>query len=209
MSYNGHNPNNAYNNRFRWWYEAIADLQLANPDLTQGQIAEKLGKHQSTISCIINSDAYKMYFAIRRQEFTRIHDHKITSGLVNVAERGLNLILDVMEKKKDQLPLPLLQEVTDGALQRLGFGVQKSPAAVNVNVNDNRSVSISATPQELLEAREQIRNVEQMRLVEGPRPQLSAPNGKEEGSNLSEGSRAPSDVDDEEVIGDHPRIVAP
>lgn len=174
---------NPYNDRFRWWYESIADLQLSRPNMTQGEIAAELGKHQNTISQILNSDSYRLYFSQRRQRFSAVHDDKIARGLTAVAEKAVELLLSTMEEKKTQLGAETTMRIAESALTKLGYGVPNSPL-VSVNNVDNRQVTVSVSREELLGAQQKLRSVEQMRLVEGPRVQLLPPE-KEGGSGLS------------------------
>lgn len=52
-------------------HQAIADLRLANPEMSQGDIAQRLGYTQTWVSMVECSDSFKAYFAGRRAEFEK------------------------------------------------------------------------------------------------------------------------------------------
>lgn len=154
--------------KLRWWYESIADLMLAKPHLTQQEIAAELGKHPNTIGQIIKSDAFQAYFSQRRAAFRAIHDASIVSKTTEIAELGLDLMLEQMKTKRDAIPLARVVAVTESALDRLGFTPKSMQQNVNVNVNNGQQnvTQITVTKEALDEARAAHRAVEQMKLRE-------------------------------------------
>lgn len=157
----------AYNGRWRWWYASISDALIADPTITYAAIAAKLGKGPNTISMIANSDMFRTYHAKRMEEFRAAHDTRIRTRLTDVAEMGLDLILISMERKKDQVPMEILAEVTTGALDRLGYGTKASPQVVINNNADQRSVTIQGVSAAgLEEARLALRKAEELRAIE-------------------------------------------
>jgi hypothetical protein len=150
--------------RWRWWYESISDWMIANPGGRLYECAAYLQKSPNTISVIVNSNAFKDFHALRRREWRERHDETIISKTTEVAEMGLDLILDRMKSKRDQIPLSTLKEVTGDALQRLGYTSAPPPGAAGVNVTGNATfVTVSA--QDLAEARAVVRQQEQKRLL--------------------------------------------
>lgn len=158
------NAANKWNTRWRWWYEGIADALIENPSVTTQELCDRFSKAPSTISQIRNSDNFKTYYAARRAEWTKNHDHAIIHKLTKVAEASLDTILTVLEKKKDTIPLVDLQRGADSALQRLGFGVAPSVPPGGGVVNNGLMV-VAVNPDTLAEARAAIRQVEQKRLA--------------------------------------------
>ena len=69
-----------------------------------------------------------------------------------------------LEKKRENVPLPLLSEIVNSALDRLGYSPKKEPTtAVQVNVNSQQVVA-PVSAEALGAARETLRLVEQRKL---------------------------------------------
>jgi hypothetical protein len=161
------NTNSAYNGRWSWWYSAIADALIENPDSTITAIATKLNRHPGTIGQIMKSDMFVEYYARRKQAFHALHDHRIKSRLTDVATEGLDQILNVLKTKKDQVPLRQLESITTSVLDRLGYGTTTPAPSVVVNNNvDARQQSVSlsgVSASDLEEARMALRAAEAQR----------------------------------------------
>jgi hypothetical protein len=163
----GSSATNPYATRWRWWYAAISDAMLANPQATSQEIAKSLGRAASTISMIANTDLFRDYHSQRRQEFQKSHDFVLSGKLNKVAEKGLDLILEVMEKKRDTVPLTHLIAITNSSLENLGYG-PKAPPSAPVQVNVHQQVAVPVSAGALEEAREALRRAESKRLSEPP-----------------------------------------
>jgi hypothetical protein len=122
--------------KMRWWYESLADYMVTNPSATQNDMAMNFGKAESTISTIVNSDAFKAYLRQRRAVHVEKLDGEVREKLFKAANRSLDHMLDVLEKKRDTIPLEMLQRVADSSLKNLGYGVTP-PGGTTVNVNAN------------------------------------------------------------------------
>jgi len=182
------NPNNPYEGRWRWWYSAIADYMLANPGATHAAIAKALGRGTTTVSMIVVTDAFKTYYDMRKCEFQLRHNERLSAKISRVAEASLDLISAKLEKKGDQVPMEMLEQLATSSLDRLGFGPQKVPSiVVNQNVDQSRSnITVSITALE--EARSALRMVEQQRAIQG-RPSLnSTPDNETIGGALIDGA---------------------
>jgi hypothetical protein len=158
----------AYNGRWMWWYSAIADELIANPDLSVAEIAKKLNRHPNTIGQIMKSDMFVEYYSRRKQAFHALHDHRIRSRMTDVATEGLDAILTTLKQKKDQIPLRQLESITTSVLDRLGYGTQTAAPSVVVNQTvDNRQQSVvlpsGVTASDLEEARMALRQAEARR----------------------------------------------
>lgn len=153
--------------KMRWWYEHLADYMIAHPDHRQNDIAAHFNRSPGTISVIINTDAFKAYLRQRRGEYESALDQDVRGKLMNVASRGLDFLLEGLEKKRDSIPINVLQDVVDKSLKNLGYGAtQSSGPAVNVNVNaPQQNVPVAVTLADLDEARKALRASQ-----EAPRP---------------------------------------
>lgn len=150
--------------RYRWWYDGIIDWMIANPGRKLYECAEHFGKGQSTISLIVNSDAFKMRLAERRKEFEHIHDAAIIGKTTEVALRALDIMLDQMDKKRDKIPLREANEIAVSALKRLGYGEKPG---TTVNIGQGAGATVVQISRETLEAsRSAIRQVQEQRLLD-------------------------------------------
>lgn len=158
------------NSRWRWWYVSIADIMIRHPSATDAEIASFLNRHPGTITSIKNSDAFKVYFSQRQADFAKTHDTSITNKLTEVAEKGLDIILQVLEKKQDKLSFGELMSVTTAALNRVGHPeVTKTTGAggpsVQVNVG-NQQVVAPISREELERSRDLMRASQRAKILE-------------------------------------------
>lgn len=144
---------NPYQGRWRWWYASIADWMLDNPGGTMMDCAKAIGRGHSTVSMIVLTDLFKAHLALRRKEWEARHDRVLATKLQLVANKSLDLVVEVLDSKRDKVPLQQLQSIAEGALDRLGYGVQaKNGVTINNNV-----VAANIRPQVTLEELEAAR----------------------------------------------------
>lgn len=161
----------------KWWHTAIIDDMLQYPLASNVERAARLGYSASYISIITNSDMFKAAYAARRAEVTQALDTSIVHKQMKVADQSLDLMLETLQKKRDAIPFPVLADVHDKTMNRLGYGVKPGQGGVNINVNaPNGRVAVLPTvsPEQLAEARDALRRVEQMRATESPLLELKA-----------------------------------
>jgi len=149
--------------RYRWWYDGIIDWMIANPGKKLYDCAAHFNKAQSTISLIVNSDAFKMRLAERRREFEGLHDAAIIGKTTEVALKALDIMLDQMEKKRDKIPLKDANEIANTALKRLGYG--EKPTTVNIGAGAGSTV-LQISRETLEASRNSIRHQQEQRLLE-------------------------------------------
>lgn len=140
------------------WYDGIIDDMFANPGTTWADLARRLGRSHAVISTIVTSDLFKARYAQRRADFDRAIQEKLTGKLVQVASAALDHTLTVLEKKRESIPLPQLQEITNASLDRLGYAPQKHVPQTVVNVTQQNAGVVS--PEALARAREHLRSIE-------------------------------------------------
>ena len=158
---------NPYNGRWRWWYSAIADKMIANPHATLKEIAASLDKTPTTISYIINSDAYKAYLEVRKAEWRERHDFALLDKTARVAEASLDILLETLEKKRSNIPVESVMRVVESSLDRLGYAPKSTNGpAVSVHVQQNAVVAPPVDATLLAEARQAMRAVEARRARE-------------------------------------------
>jgi hypothetical protein len=173
------------------WYDSIIDDILANPGTRLKDTAARLGRAATTISSVVSSDLFKARWVQRREQFNQALDERLTRKLAAVAEKGLDAQIEILEKKRDTIPLPVLNETVKNSLDRLGYG--PSPTAPPPVVVNNNVVSAEA----LAKARENLKTIEGKAIDPNPReagvrqsgfdPREAGANGREAASGF--GSR--------------------
>jgi hypothetical protein len=153
------------------WYDGIIDDILAHPGTSLTETAHRLGRAPDTVQCIARSDMFRARWAQRRQQFEDALRDRLVAKITRTAELALDSTIEVLEKKRDTIPLPMLTEITKSTLDRLGYGPSRSESpSVQVSVNNN-VVSAEA----LAAAREKLKLVEgngvPVAPVAGPEPQ--------------------------------------
>ena len=117
------------------WHEAIVDLQLADPSISQNAIAEHMGVSPAWLSTVMNSDLFREY---RRERMSMCQEetHKrIGERLGRIADTALEGIEDKLEEARDEMTLKGYRETADMALKALGFGQKSNGNGAPVNVN--------------------------------------------------------------------------
>lgn len=167
---------NPYEGRWRWWYTAIAEWMLDHPDGTLQDCARDIGRGYNTVCMIASTDLFKAHLAMRRKDYQARRDTAVISKLTAVANRSLDIIGEVLDKKRDQVPLKQLESLATSALDRLGFAPQPVQTTINNTIVNSQSRP-SVTLEELESARRAYRSIqEQNRSVEiehepAPQPQ--------------------------------------
>jgi hypothetical protein len=135
-----------------WWHERLADMMIAHPEATLGQIARALGRTQQWISTIKNSDTFIDYWRRR----STAHSNEVTQGIkakgYAAAELALDRLNNKLEGPEGDLFTPdTLLQVIDTTMKRFGYDNAKNQAPVfNFNLG-------TVTPEQLAEAREKLR----------------------------------------------------
>lgn len=148
----------------KWWHEAIVDDMLAFPTSTLAERSIRLKYTSSSLSIIINSDAFKAMYEERRRAYNERLDASIQDKTARAVNKALDIVLESLENKRDKLPFQALTEFTDRTLERLGYGIKKGGPAVQV-VNLN-GVTPQVSQEQLADARKALRAAEESRMID-------------------------------------------
>jgi len=148
------------------WYDSIIDDILANPGTSIKETAKRLGRHPQTISLVVGSDLFRARWAQRRAQFNDALESRLTAKLAVVAEKSLDATIQILDKKRESIPLPVLNDVVKNSLDRLGYGPSAPQAAPAVQVNVSSNV-VSA--EALARARENLKVLEAKTINPVPR----------------------------------------
>lgn len=143
--------------KMRLSHHAIIDLMIANPWMTQVEVAQASGYSANWVSILINSDVFKSEVNRRRKEMDSAITNvmasdiqtDITANLRSMALAGITKTSNLIASSTN---LDQVANATEFALKSLGYGEAKKsvePPQQNITVNiDQRSI-----PQQLINAR--------------------------------------------------------
>lgn len=127
--------------RVNYTHEAMIDLLIARPEITQNEVAEHFGYSVPWVSRIIRSDAFREMFASRKEVLVDPAIlATIESRFQDVAERSLEVLkekLSIEAKPSADLALKAL----DATARALGYGAK---AGITIN---NAPQFVVAMPQ--------------------------------------------------------------
>ena len=123
--------------RLRYTHEAMIDFVLANPSVSQDQIAAHFGYSASWISTIFCSEAFQAKLAARRDEIVdptlRMTIKEQLEGLMS---RSLEILRVKLSRPAASVPDNLALQAAKITAQAAGYGarVQEPPSAPPVSV---------------------------------------------------------------------------
>jgi hypothetical protein len=136
--------------------DAIIDLLLVEPSLTQKDIAIRLERHPATVGMIMNSDLFRARYEQRRGAQNAALTEEINTRLSRVAAQALELTEEILAEERTAIPLPQLVDVADKTLARLGYGPKMAVSPAVVMINNQTSVVAPVTPERLQGARQKL-----------------------------------------------------
>ena len=124
--------------RVKYTHDGMIDLIIANPMISQGQIAAHFGYTQAWVSRIMCSDAFHARLAVRKTELV---DPSLVASieekLKTLASVSLDIVLDkLIATKNAELGLRVIETTT----KALGYGARQQ----NVSVQQNFVVALPA-----------------------------------------------------------------
>ena len=122
--------------RVKYTHDALIDMIIANPAVSQGQLATAFGYTQGWLSRVMNSDAFQARLAARKME---VVDPQlvlsIDEKLRALASKSLDVVLDKLSVTQNSDTALKALEVTSKAL---GYGARQQ----NLNVQQNFVVAL-------------------------------------------------------------------
>ncbi len=115
----------------RPWHEAVIDMWLLDPTLKQGEIARALGKTESWLSILVNSDAFRAKYAARKAELV---DPVIAAGAEDRLKAVVSVAAEELVRRLTLAPGGMsvkdLNSSISTASRALGMGAAPSGPAV-------------------------------------------------------------------------------
>jgi hypothetical protein len=121
--------------RLRPWHEMVADMLIADPNLSQREIARRLGRSEYWMSIVCNSDAFQDYLARRKEEFIDpILQATVEDRLSAVANRSMDEFLRRMDLAPGSVTNDQLIRATEVSTKSLGMGPQTKAPVMQQNL---------------------------------------------------------------------------
>jgi hypothetical protein len=119
-------------------HEAMIDLLIARPELSQRQVAEYFGYTEAWVSQIFSSDAFQVRLAERREQLV---DPAIRESLRlrfdSMVQRSLEILSEKLARPAADIPDQLALRAFELSTRAAGYGARVEPLKVDVNVNNH------------------------------------------------------------------------
>lgn len=117
--------------RVKYTHDAMIDLIITKPEISQGELAKSFGYTEPWVSRIINSDAFQARLAERR---TELSDPTIVATLEERMKGVMSQSLDVLgEKLMTTRNAELALKVMETTSKALGYGARQNNNVVQNN----------------------------------------------------------------------------
>lgn len=119
-------------------HDAMIDFIIAQPTISQGQLAAKFGYTPAWISQIISSDAFQSRLAARRDEL--VDPEIIASVKLNfeaLVRRSQELLLAKLNRRAEEVPDNLVLRTLEAASRAAGYGAKDTSINLTVNQVEN------------------------------------------------------------------------
>lgn len=116
--------------KIAYTHDAMIDLLIANPAMSQNDLAARFGYTASWVSQVMSSDAFQMRMAERREQIIdptlRLTVKQNFDALV---VRSLDILKEKLNKPSADIPDGLVLRTLDIGGRLAGYGVKEPPAA--------------------------------------------------------------------------------
>lgn len=117
--------------KIRYNHDALIDLMIANPELTQKEMAVKLGRSTGWLTQVISSDMFKARLAERRAEIVDpVLTASVEERLDALASRSAQILLDRLDVTPDTETALRALEISTKAR---GYGARDKGAVTQNN----------------------------------------------------------------------------
>lgn len=128
--------------RVRYRHDALIDIVIANPQVSQNELANHFGFSVGWLSRVMCSDAFQMRLAQRRSEI-------VEPGLLltfeerlrGLAQRSIDLLAERLEATDDEgnniAPTDVVFKALELSSKALGYGARQTNVAIQNNLTVN------------------------------------------------------------------------
>lgn len=114
--------------KVRWTHDAMIDLVIANPGISQVQLAEKVGFTKQWVSRVMCSDAFQARLALRKEVLI---DPVLTASIEERLRGTLTLSLEVIDEKLEATRDPKLAlQAAEIASKAMSYGARHAGQSI-------------------------------------------------------------------------------
>lgn len=115
--------------RLRYSHEDCIDRIIANPGIREDELAIIYGVTKSWMTIVINSDAFKVKLAERRDELIDpVLQARINEHYAALAVKSVGVLIEKMNRPVDQIPDKLALEAAALGAKVMGLGEERAPS---------------------------------------------------------------------------------
>lgn len=117
--------------RVKYSHDAMIDLMIAQPSVSQGELAQHFGYTQAWVSRVINSDAFQARLALRKEDLV---DPTIVASIDEkmraVAAKSLDVVLEKLATVQN---FDHALKAFEATTKAMGYGARQAPQNVQNN----------------------------------------------------------------------------
>jgi hypothetical protein len=118
--------------RVSYTHDAMIDLVLENPMISQNEIAQFFGYTPSWVSIVFNSDAFQARLAARKEEIIDpLVRAKVDEAIKGLVSRSIEILREKLDNPNVSTELAL--EVFKSSTKAAGYGARNPSTTVNIN----------------------------------------------------------------------------
>ena len=124
--------------RINYSHKGMIDLILANPGITQNEIATQIGYSASWVSLVMSSDAFQAELQARSEQIID-PTLKLTveQRLKGVMVRSLSILEEKLKNRPEDIPDNLVVRALEASAKAAGYGSKVSVQVNTQNVQNN------------------------------------------------------------------------
>lgn len=151
--------------KIRYTHDAMINMILASPGISQNELAAQFGYSASWISQIMTSDVFQARLMERSAEMIDpTLRATIEDQLKGLAARSIEIVKEKLSKPADEVTDQMAVRVMEASGRLLGYGAREQTVAVQVNV-DNHLDSLASNLTKLLRRERSKQDVPQIELL--------------------------------------------
>ena len=117
--------------KLRYTHEAVIDMILAEPGVSQGKLAATFGYTQGWLSTVMGSDAFKAKLAERRAEVVDpVLQMSLNERFSSMVEKSLEVLQEKLSQPALQVPDQLALRAAELGAKALGLGGNQTAQVV-------------------------------------------------------------------------------
>lgn len=121
--------------KIRYSHDAMIDVILSNPGITQNQLASTFGYTAAWVSQILSSDAFQARLSARRNEVVDpILQEAVDTRLKGMMLRSIEVLNEKLNAPAENVPANIALRTLEVSTRALGYGARDQQTNLQINV---------------------------------------------------------------------------